>query len=111
FSVLKNQSPHSNNNSCPSGRFLVVLGGGLKGSSNSFFRSNFTRRFRRRKATMFDRCQLNLEHAFRYLSMSMVINAVQIWISTALVDVPRKVLILSSCLISLKNISISHRAL
>ena len=52
-----------------------------------------------------------LAHAFRYFKINIVIIAVQTYIKTAFGDVPKKDFIFSSCLMSLKKISISQRAL
>lgn len=81
------------------------------GLSSSRCRSNFTNRFILKNATRFDRHHPYFAQAFRYFSTSMVIIAVQICINTALGEVPRKDLIFRSCLMSLKNCSMSQRAL
>ncbi len=60
---------------------------------------------------MFDMHHACLAVALRYFSMSIVIIAVHIRISTALGLVPRKDSVFRSCLTSLKNTSISQRAL
>jgi len=107
---IRDQSPQSNNFLCTYGS-RTGSGGFSNGLSSNLFKSIFTRRFNLRKATRFDKHQPYLALAFRYFKINIVIIAVQICINTAFGDVPRNDLIFNSCLISLKNCSISHLAL
>lgn len=81
------------------------------GLSSHNCNSILTNKFSLIKATKLYKCLPNFAIAFNALSISMVMSAVQICISTAFSLVPINVFICSSCFISLKNISICQRLL
>ncbi len=91
------------------------MSGGFCGLTNGLFtqvyKSIFTNRFRRIKATKFDRCHPYLAMDLRYFNSKITIIAVHICINTAFALVPINDLICRSCFISLKNISICQRLL
>ena len=62
-------------------------------------------------AIRFESDQPKRERNFRYFRRSRAISAVQIWIMTALAEVPTKVFIFRFCLMVLKKISICQRSL
>ena len=62
-------------------------------------------------ATRFEIDQAKLERNLRYFRMRIAINAVQIWIMSALGEVPTNVFILRFCFMVLKKISICQRSL
>jgi len=57
------------------------------------------------KATKFNKCQLYFAIAFKYFRISMIVNAVQIYIITAFGPVPINEMMCRNCLKSLKNFS------
>jgi len=83
----------------------------VNGSSSHLVRSILVKVLRRRETTRLAIAHLYLVMCFSHVRMSIVISAVQIWISTALRVVPMKLFMRSSCLRLRKKISMSHLAL
>ncbi len=86
-------------------------GGGVSGSSIHFHRCLWVKRFQRRSATRLESDQSTRLRNCNSLSSSMAMSAVQIWMLSAFLLVPTKVLILRFCLMALKKSSICHRCL
>ena len=83
----------------------------MKGSSSHLLRSILVKVLSRKETTRLAIAHLYLAMCFSHVMMSMVISAVQIWISTALRVVPMKLFMRRSCLRLRKKISIFHLAL
>lgn len=86
-------------------------GGGENGSSSHFCRSIFVKVFRRSEDTRLEKCQSYFAVCRRYDISNMVMRAVQIWISTALREVPTKLFMCRFCFRLRKKISIIQRDL
>ena len=90
------------------GTLWCLSGGGSswskKGLFSHFCSSILTNMFSRINATRLDICHPYLAVAFITSSSKMVIKAVQIWIITAFLEIPIKVFICSSCLMSLTDV-------
>src|SRR5512139_2214444 len=81
-----------------------TIGGVSYGLSIQTQRSRYVNRLYRSIATRLDSDQANRDRNFRYFSTRIAINAVQMCIINTLVEVPKKVLILTFCLIVLKKV-------
>ena len=90
----------------------IALSGGVEnGSSSHLKRSILVNVLSRRETTRFAKSHLYFAIRLSQHKSSMVVKAVHICVSTALGDVPMKLLMRSSSLRFRKKISISHRAL